>query len=94
MENKWFTGYETEPRRLPLTRSGTAIRCVPAGFELSPPPLNTDLERFVAVCADIGVDADNLVTVSQVEVDGHRVDTADRIQVGADIVRRLDAAGL
>jgi hypothetical protein len=94
VEDEWFWGYESEPRRLPLTRSGAAIRCVPAGFELSPPPLDTDTERFAAVCVDIGADSSNLVTVPQVEVDGRRVDTVDRIQVGADIARQLIAAGL
>jgi hypothetical protein len=94
VEDKWFTGYVSEPRRLPLTRSGASIRCVPTGFELSPPPLDTDIERFTVLCADIGADASNLVTVPQVEVDGRRVDTVDRIRVGADIVRRLVAAGL
>ena len=61
---------------------------MPAGFELSPPPLASDAERFAVACADLGADADNLIRLSQVEVDGYRVDTVDRIQVGADIVRK------
>ena len=93
VEDKWFSGYESEPRRLPLTQSGTAIRCVPAGFELTPPEANF-AELFAAACVEIGSDADNLVKLSQAVVDGHRVDTVDRIQVGADIVRSLVAAGL
>jgi len=93
VEDKWFSGYESEPRRLPLTRSGTAIRCVPAGFELTP-PLVTFAELFAAACLGIGADADNLIKLPQVEVDGHWIDTVDRIQVGTDIVRRLVAAGL
>lgn len=94
VEDKWFVGYETLPRRLPLTRSGAAIRCVPAGFELTPPPSDADAERFVAVCADLGVEPGNLVEVPQTEVDGQLVDTADRIQVGVDLVQRLVAAAL
>ena len=93
VEDKWFSGYESEPRRLPLTQSGTAIRCVPAGFELTPPEANF-AELFAAACVEIGSDVDNLVELSQAVVDGHRVDTVDRIQVGADIVRSLVAAGL
>ncbi|HEY5473012.1 MAG TPA: hypothetical protein VIK32_07455, partial [Candidatus Limnocylindrales bacterium] len=93
VEDKWFSGYENEPRRLPLAQSGTAIRCVPAGFELTPPPV-TGVELFAAVCAEIGADAEYVVKLPQVEVDGHQVDAVDRIQVGADIVRRLAAAGL
>ncbi len=94
VDDKRFTGYENEPRRLPLTRSGTAIRCVLAGFELSPPMLDADIERFASVRVGICVDSDSLVKVPQVEVDGRQVDTVDRIQVGAGIVRRLLAAGL
>ena len=37
VEDKWFTGYETEPRRLPLVKSGTSLRCVVPGFELAAP---------------------------------------------------------
>ena len=94
VEDKWFTGYESEPRRLPLTRSGAAIRCVPAGFELTAPE-GDFAERFAAACTAIGVEADGLVKTLQAEGDdGRLVDTVDRIQAGADIVRSLVAAGL
>lgn len=94
VEDKWFMGYETLPRRLPLTRSGATIRCVPPGFELTEPPLDADAQHFVSLCADLGADADNLVAVPQTKVDGRLVDTVDRIQLGVDIVRRLAASGL
>lgn len=94
VEDTWFIGYEDQPRWLPLTQSGVGIRCVPSGFELSPPQLPDDAERFAVACADLGADADNLIRLSQVEVDGGKVDTVDRIQVGVGIVRRLVAAGL
>jgi len=94
VEDKWFSGYEDAPRRLPLTRSGAAIRCVLTGFELAPPQLAADADRFAEASADLGADADNLVWLPQVEIDGHQIDTVDRIQAGAEIVRRLAAAGL
>jgi hypothetical protein len=95
VEDKWFSGYESEPRRLPLSLSGAAIRCVPAGFELTPPPDATLAELFSAVCAEMDLSAKNLIGVSQVLADdGRLVDTVDRIQVGADTVRALAAAGL
>lgn len=93
VEDKWFTGYESEPRRLPLARSGTTIRCVRDGFELYR-PLNNYAELFEAACTEIGADAIGRVTVQQVEVDGSRIDRVDRIQVGVEIVQRLVAAGL
>ncbi len=94
VEDTWFIGYEDQPRWLPLTRSGVGIRCVPSGFELSPPQLPDDAERFAVACADLGADADNLIRLPQVEVDGCQVDTVDRIAVGTEIVRKLVAAGL
>ena len=94
VEDKWFTGYETQPRRLPLTRSGASIRCVPSGFELSPPPDDADAEVFAAACAGLSMDSNNVVAVPQVDANGRPVDMADRIQLGADIVRRLVAANL
>jgi hypothetical protein len=94
VKDEWFSGYESEPRRLPLARSGTTIRCTPAGFELVPPPLDEDAERFESVRAELDIDDDNLVAIAQVEVEGRGVDTVDRIQVGAGIVAQLHAAGL
>lgn len=94
VEDKWFTGYETNPRRLPLTRSGASLRCVPAGFELAPPPTDAYADTFAAVSSGLGVVANNLVVVPQVEIGGRQVDTEDRIQLGAAIIRRLVAEGL
>ena len=94
VEDKWFTGYETEPRRLPLTRSGASIRCVFTGFEISPPPAGIYSEEFAAASTALGVGADNLLPVSQVEIDGLKVDAVDRIQLGSNLVRHLTSAGL
>ncbi len=94
VQDEFFVGYESQPRRLPLVRSGAAIRCVTQGFELSPPPFAADAERFGAVCAELGADAGKVVSLAQVEVNGRPVDTVDRIQVGAEIVRRLIGADL
>ena len=91
VEDKWFTGREDQPRRLSLIRSGTAIRCVPSGFELTspdPPP-----EAFETVYGDVGASG-GIVVVPQDGVDGRLIDTIDRVQLGAELVRRLIAAGL
>lgn len=90
----WFIGYETQPRRLPLTRSEASIRCVPAGFELRPPPLSAHAEVFEEVSAELGMGSDNIVAVPQVDIDGQSVDTVDRIRFGTTIVRRLVELGL
>ncbi len=64
---------------------------MPSGFELSPP--DPPAEAFETVCAYLGAN-DGIVVVPQVVVDGRWIDTVDRVQFGAEIVRRLTAAGL
>jgi hypothetical protein len=46
------------------------------------------------VCADHGVGDDHLLMVPQVDVHGGRLDTEDRVQLGAALVRDLVGAGL
>lgn len=94
VEDKWFTGYEDAPRRLPLVRSGASIRCVAGGFDLAAPELESFTEGFEAACADLGCDNDHRVRLTQVEVDGRKIDAADRVRTGAEIVARLVNAGL
>lgn len=94
VKDEWFSGYESEPRRLPLTRSGTTIRCTQTGFEVAPPPLDDDAERFDALRAEVGIDDGNLVAIPQLEIGGRPVDTVDRIGVGARVLTQLHAAGL
>jgi hypothetical protein len=94
VEDKLFMGYETQPRRLPLKRSGASLRCVFTGYELSPPPSDQYALVFSAVCTELGVGSDNMVVVPQVVIDGQQVDTIDRILFGADLIRTLSAAGL
>jgi len=91
VEDTLFTGYENQPRRLSLTRSGAAIRCVPSGFELSSPDPPT--QAFENVCEEFRA-SDGTVVVPQVEVEGRQIDTVDRVQLGAEVVRRLTAVGL
>jgi hypothetical protein len=94
VEDKWFMGYETQPRRLPLTRSGATLRCVLSGYELSSPPADQYAQVFAAACAELGVGSDNVVVVPQVEIDGRQADRIDRIQLGVSLIRTLFAAGL
>lgn len=94
VEDKWFTGYEDAPRRLPLVRSGTSIRCVDDGFELMAPELESFTHAFETACADLGCDENNRVRLTQVEVDGRKIDAVDRVRTGAEIVAHLVDAGL
>ncbi|TLM99275.1 MAG: DUF262 domain-containing protein [Actinobacteria bacterium] len=94
VEDKWFTGYEDAPRRLPLVRSGASIRCVADGFELRVPELESFTGAFEAACATLGCDENNRIRLAQVEVDGRNMDAVDRVRAGAEIVTRLAEAGL
>lgn len=94
VEDKWFAGAAELPRRLPLSRSGTTIRCVTEGFELTPPPVGVHSEAFVAACEQLGIGVDLLLTVPQADVDGCPIDEQDRVQIGAEVIRQLIAAGL
>jgi len=87
-------GYEDRPRLLRLAASETGVRCVPAGWELEAPIVAPHSERFAELRGNLDMDEDNLIAVPQTEVDGQYVDTVDRIQMGAEILRRLVAAGL
>lgn len=93
-DGPWFTGYETEPRWLHLERSGAELQCVDEGLLLRPPSAPAYGEAFTRVCMQHGVNADGLLKVPQVERDGQKLDTCDRVQVGAALVRDLVKAGL
>lgn len=94
VEDKWFAGHAENPRRLPLARSGAALRCVSEGFEISSPPVEFGAGAFGAVSEALGLDESLTVLVPQAEVEGRMIDMVDRVRVGVDIIRRMAAAGL
>ena len=77
-----------------LKKSGTELQCVKEGFVLRPPPAPVYAEVFSQVCTEHGVGGDHLLSVPQVERDGHKLDTRDRVQLGAVLLRDLVKAGL
>lgn len=94
VERPRFTGYETHPRWMRLAKSGTAVRCVAAGFAVQPPEREEFKDAFARVCGEHGVGEDEVLTIQQQERDGQRVDMRDRIQIGAALLRDLVGAGL
>ena len=94
VQDPWFRGYETEPRWLRLSASDTGIRCVKQGFELSPPVDQDAAVRFRQVCERHGADDAAFLRVSQVAIDGEAIDSEDRVQKCAALIRDLVAAGL
>ena len=90
VEDPWFTGHETVPRWLRLTRSGIGIRSVPTGFELSGPARDDFAELYDSLRRQLGASQDGIIEIKQ--MDG--IDTVDRIAIGSEIMRRLLDAGL
>jgi hypothetical protein len=90
----WFTGYETEARWMRLVASGVEMQCVQDGLQLRAPASDEHAEAFADVCEAHGVGLDLLLSVPQVAVGGYQLDTNDRVQLGAALLRDLVAAGL
>lgn len=91
----WFSGYESWPRWMRLKASGIEFQCVDAGIQLRTPPLDTERGvAFARVCADYGVGPDLLLAIPQVTIDGNRIDTEDRVRLGATLLRDLVEVGL
>ena len=95
VEDPWFTGYESNPRWLRLTRSRVGVRSVSKGLELQP-PVEADEAAFKIVCSEFGVNDECVLVLPQTEVNGHLVDTGDqdRVQLGVAVVRSLIEHGL
>jgi hypothetical protein len=88
--NLSFMGHETTPRWMVMSKSGIEIRCTQDGFVLKG-EANDQSER---IRTELGLDADNVLHVPKVDVDGKRLDAVDRVQVGANMLRLLVEAGL
>jgi hypothetical protein len=85
----WFTGYDVTERWTVLLKSGVELRCTPSGFLLRRPTRDEYSAAFGDLMAKEGVDASLAVTIPQVPQDDPTHDTRDRVQVGADLLRKL-----
>jgi Protein of unknown function DUF262 len=96
VEDSVFTGYETEPRWMPLNKSTIGLQIVSNGFRLRVPASVDDMRVSELIIASGGTLADGQgsLPVRQAKVDGQMVDTEDRIQIGAALLRDLVAAEL
>jgi hypothetical protein len=96
-DGPWFIGPASNERWMELKSSGLRLRCVRSGFELRSPPEEQHLATFETLVVsrdDVEVLSDRyLLAVPQVDGDGEPVDTTDRIQVAAELLRALIAAG-
>lgn len=90
----WFSGYETEARWMRLRASGTGIQCVQDGLLLRAPEAPAHADVFARIGEAHGIGSDLCLKVPQVIVGGRQLDTKDRVQLGAALLRDLVAAGL
>ncbi|MCC2959332.1 hypothetical protein LK540_02685 [Massilia sp. IC2-278] len=91
----WFTGYETEARWMRLKASGLEIRCIEEGLSIRARSLApSHAEAFERVRAEHGIGPEFLLNIPKVTRDGIQLDSRDRVQLGAALLRDLVAAGL
>jgi hypothetical protein len=90
-----FAGGHVEYLRwMEFPPSGAAVRCTPDGWVLQRPEREEFLERFDNICTEFGVDEQLKLTVPQQVHDSRYIDTNDRVQAGARLLRALADAGL
>lgn len=97
-DGPWFTGAATNERWLRLRNSDLQIRCVENGFDIKLPPE----AKHQVILADLGAGRDDVVgigqgyllAIPQADHNGRRIDTADRVLIGADFLREAVDAGL
>jgi hypothetical protein len=93
-----FRSYETLPRWLHLKRSGIKLRCVASRIEVGVEP-STRVEHAATVarvCAQHGLTVDGdlqVLALPQLPRGQHNVDTTNRIERAAALLRDLVAAG-
>jgi hypothetical protein len=94
VEDPWFIGYEWNPRFLTLTASGTGIQCFAGGYRLSAPAEGEFRHVLRDALLEFGIGNDGIFAVPQTAVGGRKVDTEDRIEMGAALVDGLMTKGL
>lgn len=94
VEDPWFFGYEWNPRFLTLAASGTGIQCFADGYRLSEPAESQYGPVYKEALLEFGIRDNEILPVAQTAVGDRQVDTEDRIEVGAALLRSLISKGL
>ncbi len=86
----WFSGYETEPRRMVLKNCGMSIQCVDEGWMISEMPADLPLKASLdQVFLKHKIGEDLLCAVPR----DYGIDTDDRVELGAKLLIDLANAG-
>jgi len=89
-----FSGFETDARMLHLKNSGLRIRSVAEGWQINGTPDDPKHEAaLTAICGPANPGSEEPVRLKLVP-QVNEADSADRIEIGAALLRRLVAAGL
>ena len=98
VEDPWFTGYDSRPRWLRLVRSGLGMRSTARGFALQRPEDEQRASVFDGMCdqrEDVVAEGDEILVRIPQEGDGEDlIDSVDRVEVGAALLREFVEAGL
>ena len=98
VEDPWFTGYDTGPRWLRLVRSGVGMRSIARGFALQRPDDEERASVFDGICDQreviVAEGEEILLTIPQEPSGGELVDSRDRVEAGATLLRDFVEAGL
>lgn len=73
-----------------MAKSGIGVRSTFEGLELRVEPS----DRYAQIKHELGIDDRNILVVKKVSVGGAELDAIDRVQIGADLLRKLVGAGL
>jgi hypothetical protein len=94
----WFYGYSTTERWMRLEKSYTGMQSVPRGIAVQPPPAGEHRSALEAVCRQhthlVETDTGWLLEIEQKERHGALVDTENRVERAASLLRELVTAGL
>lgn len=96
VDDPWFYGYSTTPRWMTTKTSKVRLRSVPEGLAIEVPVGSTAAESFATFAASEALSATDdgwLFSIPQSVVDTTLIDSADRIQLSAGLLRRLVKAG-
>ncbi len=93
VKNGPYTGWQRNPRWMHLRRSGIELRCVAEGIAIRGVPPE-HLEAFERVQRRHHIGDDLVLRSAQTDGEGRTVDTSDRIDLAATLLKDLIAAGL
>lgn len=97
-QGPYFYGRADNPRWLRLSASGLGLRCVTNGFAMQPPDDAASLQlfhEFIDGRDDVSLtDQRHQLIAPQVDVEGVRIDTANRVDIGVEFLTACVQSGL